>query len=415
MMWHGSTIWSYYIKYSTGWNGSSVPCVGRAHSTDGVSWVDDGIALAPGGVPWWGWLQSSMSHQVGRRDGDGWSANVAQDRGPAYLCYGPYTTAVESGGVPCEAQFYLMIDNNTADNGLVAILDVRDADSGHELALNRYVYRRDFRATMTYQKFGINFVTPDQVHRLEFRVYWQGSSYMKVGSVYVADGGYINYNTGEHWDSRIASFPGVAYDAGTYRYCMVYEGANSTSDYPGDIGLATSIDGLHFFRYRADPIIVHNGGFEAANIGTPSLRKDGDTWTVYYHGFDWLTCQIGMATGTALYNLTKSPSNPIIPNGWTEWDSGTCGKRSTLIQGPSGYWYTAYEGSNTADGSGNWSTGIARSADRTSWTKYSYNPVIPLHAGFGNDNPEMIVINGVTYLYVRNEHNWCSRYKLVDN
>jgi hypothetical protein len=76
----------------------------------------------------------------------------------------------------------------------------------------------------------------------------------------------------------------------------------------------------------------------------------------------------------------------------------------------------AYEGStaqpySTAD----WSSGIARSQDTVNWFKYSGNPVVPqTNQSFGDDGPEMIQINGYTYLYVRayNPGGGMDRYRL---
>jgi predicted GH43/DUF377 family glycosyl hydrolase len=229
------------------------------------------------------------------------------------------------------------------------------------------------------------------------------------------DDGYVLHigNSGS-WDDRIASFPGVYVENGTYY--MVYEGAGFSGSYPGDIGLATSTDGRHFTKSTANPILRHNtSGWERLNIGTPSLTKFGNTWRMYYHGYGG-DCQDGLAMGTNLFGLTKYSGNPIIPTVEGTWESGTIGRRSTLIQTSSGYYYCAYEGSTNAPyETANWSSGIARSTDAITWQKYPNNPVIPVSVGtFGNDGPELIIINGKTYMYVR-AHGGSDRYCLVWN
>jgi hypothetical protein len=59
------------------------------------------------------------------------------------------------------------------------------------------------------------------------------------------------------WDDRLTSFPGVWKDGGTWY--LVYEGAAENIAFsPGDIGLATSTDGLHFVKHPNNPILRHN-------------------------------------------------------------------------------------------------------------------------------------------------------------
>ena len=416
MMWEGSEIWAYYIKHQT-YGGTTRFAVGRARSTNGVNWTDDGYCLPAGGI--WRWIyqaQTSMYHQIGRTDGDGWSANCAQD-GSGWLCYGPYTNQMRVG--PNDAGFHLMIDNNNADNLVVAYIDVYDATTGQVLAA-RNITRQEFTGTWTYQVFNLNFNVPGWNHLIEFRTYWYDRAYVKELSVAVAEGYY------PHWDSFNSSFPGVVKNPADGMYYMVYEGSDGTSGSPGDIGLALSGDGMTFYRHAVNPILRHNTtGWERNNIGTPSIMKDGSTWWLYFHGFGPSgqggpdDCQIGVATGTDLLNLSKYTYNPIVPTVASTWQSGTTGKRSTLLQSTiSGLWYMAYEGSTDQPyGSAQWSTGIARSQDRVNWDRFSGNPIVPqtpFGYGFGNDGPEMIRIAGWTYLYVRSPYyGGCDRYKLV--
>lgn len=406
MMWQGNEIWAYYIKHQL-WGGVTRFAVGRARSTDGLNWTDDGYCMPAGGI--WRWVYqaqaSNVYHQIGRVDGDGWSANCAQDNS-GYLCYGPYTTDMRVG--PNDAGFHLMIDNNTAGSDVVATLDVFDATTGTVLA-TRQIHRNEFTATWTYQVFDVNFYIPAWSHQIEFRTYWNDHAYIKQLSVAVAEGYY------PHWDSFNSSFPGVWKDTDNMYY-MVYEGSDGTSGHPGDIGLAMSGDGLNFFRHATNPILLHNTtGWESTNIGTPSLYKESGIWYLYYHGFDAIDCRIGMATGSNILGLSKYAYNPTIPTVSNTWESGTTGKRSSLLRGPiTGLYYMAYEGSTEQPyDTARWATGIARSQDKFYWDKYTANPIVPqTGGGFGNDGPELIVINGTTYLYVRSQYGGEDRYRL---
>ena len=207
------------------------------------------------------------------------------------------------------------------------------------------------------------------------------------------------------WDDRLASFPGVWQDGDTWY--LVYEGAAENIPFsPGDIGLATSTDGQHFVKHPNNPILRHNtGGWERVNIGTPSLYKEKGIWYLFYHGYDGNVCQIGVASGTSLTNLTKSAANPILPvtAGTAAWDTGTIGRRSAIAK-EGAYYYFAFEGSTPQPYTlAKWSSGLARSTNLLSaWTKCPRNPMIPqTPGGMGNDGPELLRLGGTWYLYVR--------------
>jgi len=221
-----------------------------------------------------------------------------------------------------------------------------------------------------------------------------------------------------NWDDRLASFPGVWEDGGTWY--LVYEGAAENIDFsPGDIGLATSTDGTHFIKSSKNPILRHDpNSWERVNIGTPSLYKENGVWYLFYHGFDGNVCQIGVASGVSLTNLTKSPSNPIVPVALRKdtWDIGTIGRRSCIAR-EGLFYYFAFEGSTAQPyETAKWSSGFARSTNLVSgWTKYAGNPVIPqTPGGFGNDGPELLQLDKAWYLYVRSPlGNVCDRFRLV--
>ncbi len=73
------------------------------------------------------------------------------------------------------------------------------------------------------------------------------------------------------FDERIASFADVWKDsAGTYH--LVYEGAGTSSAHPGDVGYATSPDGVRWSKHGI--ILRHSGNGERANNGTPRPLHD---------------------------------------------------------------------------------------------------------------------------------------------
>ena len=206
-------------------------------------------------------------------------------------------------------------------------------------------------------------------------------------------------------DSNMASFPGVWYENGTYY--VVYEAVGHASSQRGAIGLATSTDGITFTKQGIILDYAPNT-WEAANIGTPSLYKENGIWYLFYHGSDYNVCQIGVATGTSLLNLTKHAGNPILAVAPGKADAGTLGRRGVKKVGSK--YYMVYEVSeNQVPGApgfqgARWSSAMASSSDLLNWTKFSQNPILPQTVfadGFGNDGPTFLSTGGLNYVYYR--------------
>ncbi|MBI5508008.1 MAG: hypothetical protein HY903_04575 [Deltaproteobacteria bacterium] len=130
--------------------------------------------------------ERDLPHGMGRADADGWSAATALDAA-GYLSYGPYATDWGAGTVG--ASFYLLLDNNSADNSNVVTLDVFDATAGVVLA-TRTVARRQWAQAFSYQAFAVNADLAGRAgHRLEARVYWRDMSYVRLDKIVVTAGG----------------------------------------------------------------------------------------------------------------------------------------------------------------------------------------------------------------------------------
>jgi hypothetical protein len=98
------------------------------------------------------------------------------------MIYGPYTNGVPAGARV--AAYRMLVDNHNANNSPVAILDVWDATTGTQLAA-RQVTRMEWLAANAYQVFELPFtVDASRVgHAIEFRVYYQRTSYVRVERV----------------------------------------------------------------------------------------------------------------------------------------------------------------------------------------------------------------------------------------
>ncbi len=108
---------------------------------------------------------AALQHLSGYPTGGTWTTDVAQ-KPESYVTYGPYTKALGTGDYV--ARFELGIDNNSADDALVATVDVNDAAHDHVLArrdLTRTAFSAPDGATNVY----LPFTAPSDA-ALEFRV-----------------------------------------------------------------------------------------------------------------------------------------------------------------------------------------------------------------------------------------------------
>lgn len=126
--------------------------------------------------------ETDLSHKVGQKEPDGWSATVGTDQ-PDHIAYGPYAT--NWGGGSAQVVFHLMVDNVSADNKKVVTLDVHDA-TAQQILISREVRRQELWAPMTYQRFAVNVdLSGRGGHTMEARVYWHGAAYVRLDKVTV--------------------------------------------------------------------------------------------------------------------------------------------------------------------------------------------------------------------------------------
>ena len=79
------------------------------------------------------------------------------------------------------------------------------------------------------------------------------------------------------------------------------------------------------------------------------------------------------------------------------WDSGTTGKRSSIVRGRADYYLLALKGSTLPPfAKSKWSSSLARSTKLTSgWIKFPGNQMITqTTGGMGYDGPELLRLNG---------------------
>ncbi|RXZ77666.1 hypothetical protein EBB07_30110 [Paenibacillaceae bacterium] len=161
--------------------------------------VDPSTVLATYEAEDTSYATSPFNHDVGRADGDSWSANVNQD-GPGFILWGPYVTSLPAG--PLTTTFKIKIDSIAGNNDNVIRLDVRDGSTGQDLA-SFDVYRNQFKANNKYQDFSLSY-TNVAGHPLEFRVRYLAKAKISIDKVatttrigkYEAEGTVLGHGTG---------------------------------------------------------------------------------------------------------------------------------------------------------------------------------------------------------------------------
>lgn len=130
----------------------------------------------------WSATNGSIGHDIGRVDGDGWAAFTGSDR-PGFLSFGPYTR-VDGNIKQLRGEWDLMVDVPNTPNDRVARLEVV-MNSGTTVVAARDIYRSEFKAGFSYQRFELPFTSPlpDEEQTYELRTYWYSPSYMRIKQV----------------------------------------------------------------------------------------------------------------------------------------------------------------------------------------------------------------------------------------
>ncbi len=221
----------------------------------------------------------------------------------------------------------------------------------------------------------------------------------------------------QDWDGNGAYFAGVWRDTDGTFY-LVYECKGRENSRYGtleNIALATSADGIH---WEKEGVILYKNilsPWSYANVGTPDLYKTGDTWYMTFHGYNYVDCQIGVAYGTDLHDLTVV-KDPVIPTVGKTPYSGTTGRRDVIYV--DGWYYMVYEVSTDqvegySYGGAQWNHMFARSRDMISWEITEGPMLTHSDIGFGYDGPCWMVIDGELYVYSREYGHSTMAIKIV--
>jgi len=176
--------------------------------------------------------------------------------------------------------------------------------------------------------------------------------------------------SGTDWDRYLLNKHLVRYQ-GTY---YMYYAAASSSSGAGQIGLATSDNGIEWVRYSKNPVLASGvDSYDKSGLDWPVVMKDGSTWRMWYSGAASSTdVSICYATSTDGYNWTKHSSNPVLANGASDSDWNGYEVRPCDVALRAGNYTMYFRGLGSG---GVHYLGLAISTDCTSWTESGSNPL----------------------------------------
>lgn len=260
----------------------------------------------------------SLSHGTGRLDGDGWLCQTNIDAGNKHMVYGPYVNNIPEGN---NRAFYKMkVDNNSANDNNIATIDVRDSTTGSELA-SRTITRKQFKNAGVYQTFYLPYTQVDG-HSIEFRVYWHGTSYLKVDHVGVESVPYSTNNwmgsIGDNRNLASLSIPGT-HDSGA-----LYEPVAGTAKCQ-DQSIANQLNmGVRFLDIRCRHI---------------------DNLFTIHHGSVYQNQNFQDVLNTCISFLNNNPTETILMSVKEEYDASNTSRSfaetfDTYVNQNPSKWYT---------------------------------------------------------------------------
>ena len=243
------------------------------------------------------------------------------------------------------------------------------------------------------------------------------------GSAGVAAIGYANSTDGISWEKDpqpvLSPGPQGAWDSGQVAlgsvlwngmaFDMWYGGSNTTTYGTGEVGFATSKDGISWVKYLGNPVLGRTlFGLDQNYMTTPYVIKLQLYYYMWYTGRNTTypqpnpTARILGAMSYDGIHWTKMPTPAMTPSPNPEaWDSGSVYSPAANYANTNfGLWYTGTNQSYMIP-----QIGFANSPDGENWTQLSDRPILGPGApgswdSAGVEQPDVIMTgNGLMMYY----------------
>lgn len=148
------------------------------------------------------------------------------------------------------------------------------------------------------------------------------------------------------WEKVAVMCPHVLWDDDKQQYRMWYSAGEQYE--PNAIGYATSSDGLHWMKYKDNPVFtadpIHE--WEQHKVTACQVIPTGDWHIMFYIGFrNENHAQIGLARSRdGITDWQRHPANPIIFPTENSWDQDACYKPFAIYDQPTNRWLLWYNG-----------------------------------------------------------------------
>jgi len=367
-----------YVMWFSGTSGSATT-IGRAESSDGITWTSIQQVLAAADVAWVSGDEMVANPTILVKDGgyhmwfhggtwDDMQIGYAHsDDGVNWI---PYTAPVLENGtagswddtaawapvVWWSGEAYHMWYVGKADPGWASVNHI-----GHATSSNGIDWTKDARNPVlkgfdddSWQRklVGVEVVQAGG----ELWMWYAGAAsggYQSIGLAtaplvsdwhrYEGSPVLENGGTGE-WDSQRATQPAILYDGETYH--MWYTGLDQLgAEGTWQIGYATSPDGIVWTKSGDNPVIALQGGYADGTQGS-SVVKNGPAYEMYFAGLSGTTWSIWKATSNDGVNWTGIQQ--VLTSAQVDWADGSEGIGHPNVVNVDGTYHMWFSGHTAA-------------------------------------------------------------------
>jgi predicted GH43/DUF377 family glycosyl hydrolase len=143
------------------------------------------------------------------------------------------------------------------------------------------------------------------------------------------------------------------------------------------LGYAESLDGIHFSRLRAEPVLSPEAEYEKdGGVEDPRLQQIGDTFYLTYTGYNKKDAQLCLATSHDLIHWERK--GVIVPAYQGHWNVGWTKSGAIVPEKIDGKYWMYWLGT-AADKTDQ--MGLSYSTDLIHWTEATETPVLPRRPG----------------------------------